>query len=153
SAAPATPPVPTAAARSAVSVPDTTVTPASTAPSASTASSATTAAAVTSAPAPEAAAGTGRGGPGTKGGAGAWGRWFTHELRPAMGQPGPREEGPWRVHVSGSYPYRDEAVYLFAADQEADRTLAVIGDLAAPGAMQVALRAAREALVTGRLVA
>ena len=72
---------------------------------------------------------------------------------PRGGSQGRGTTGRGGCRSAAAYPHRDEAEHLFAGDPKAERTLAVIGDLAAPGAMQVALRAAREALVTGRLVA
>jgi enediyne polyketide synthase len=80
-----------------------------------------------------------------------WARCFTEELGPAADSPAEGDGQPWRTHLAGSYPFGKMTGSVFDGDPEADRTLAIIGDPAGPGALQVALRAATESLVTGRL--
>jgi enediyne polyketide synthase len=80
-----------------------------------------------------------------------WARCFTEELGPAADSPAEDDDRPWRTHLAGSYPFGKMTGSVFCGDPEAARTLAIIGDPAGPGALQVALRAAAESLVTGRL--
>ncbi len=80
-----------------------------------------------------------------------WARCFTEELGPAAGSSAEDDSRPWRTHLAGSYPFGKMTGSVFGDDPEAERTLAIIGDPAGPGALQVALRAATESLVTGQL--
>jgi enediyne polyketide synthase len=102
--------------------------------------------------------GAGTGGAGTGGaadvvaGVAPWVRCFTDELRPVARPTGPADDRLWRIRVAGSYPFQQEVGVVFGHDPAADRSLAILGDPAAPGALQAALAAARDAVSTGRLV-
>lgn len=86
-------------------------------------------------------------------GVAAWARCFAEELRPSAQSAQPADDRPWRIRVAGSYPFREEVRSVFEVDPDADRSLAVIGDPAAPGALLAALLAAQDGLATGRLTA
>jgi enediyne polyketide synthase len=81
-----------------------------------------------------------------------WVRCFGERLRPAAAPARSGDDRLWRIRVAGSYPFPQEVDSAFGRDPVADRSLAVIGDPAAPDALSAALIAAQDAASTGRLV-
>jgi enediyne polyketide synthase len=101
----------------------------------------------------QAGAGPASGASGPVTGLASWARCFTEEVSPVAVPPGPGADRLCRIVVAESYPFRQEVDWIFGHDPAAGCSLAIIGDAAAPGAMQAALAAAQEARRTGRLVA
>ncbi len=97
-------------------------------------------------------------------GIGRWTRLFSERLRPSGMQPAadadhgsggpgvtPRVSG-WRLHSAPRGPLPRHAADVFTASTEANRTLAVLDSPADAGSRVVAVRAARDAMRTGRIV-
>ncbi len=81
-----------------------------------------------------------------------WTRLFTEQLRPSAMPSVPDSGLGWRLHSAPRGPLPQHAAAVFPASTEADRTLAVLDSPADPGSRAVAVRAARDAMTTGRLV-
>ncbi len=72
-----------------------------------------------------------------------------HGGAPAGARPAESADGgPWRTHVATKGGLGKNFGSWFTADEAADRTLLVAGDLAEPGAVAVVLRAVGEAVAT-----
>ena len=82
-----------------------------------------------------------------------WVRCFGEELRAPRLPVQPGHDGPWRVRAGGSFPFRVDINDLFGDDPGADRVLAIIGDPADADSCAAAVRAGRDAIGSGRLVA
>jgi enediyne polyketide synthase len=85
-------------------------------------------------------------------GIGPWTRCYAEQLRPPRRPVSAGDDRPWRVTVATNHPFKKEIDELFPDEPGAGRTLAVVGGADDPDACAVALRAALDAISTGRLV-
>jgi enediyne polyketide synthase len=85
-------------------------------------------------------------------GIGRWTRCYAEQLRPPRRPVSAGDDRPWRVTVATDYPFKKEIDELFPDEPGAGRTLAIVGGADDPDACAVALRAAQDAISTGRLV-
>ncbi|HET9897062.1 MAG TPA: KR domain-containing protein [Streptosporangiaceae bacterium] len=86
-------------------------------------------------------------------GIGPWARCYAEQLLTpgrAIAAPG---DGPWRVHTGGCGSAGAVIGKLFAREQAASRTVALLGRTSDEGTVQAALLAAQDAIGTGTLVA
>lgn len=81
-----------------------------------------------------------------------WTSCFAESLQPADHPAHPADKLPWRTHLAGHDWLQAAATRTFQADSGATRTIAVLGDPADADSRAAALQAARDAIVTGRLV-
>ena len=86
------------------------------------------------------------------GGVWPWARCFAEALRPAVPSVVPQVARSWRIHAVTGSPMLTDLSALFTADSNASRTLAIIGDPADEQSRLAAVRAARDAILTGELV-
>lgn len=93
-----------------------------------------------------------RGGLAWSAGLGPWVRCYAEQPGRAVTQATVADDRPWNVLTGGCEPLRMKVLELFRHDQEADRTLAVLGSLDDPGTREAALLAATDLIRTGELV-
>jgi enediyne polyketide synthase len=85
-------------------------------------------------------------------GVAVWTRCYAEELRAPRQAPGLAEDRPWRIRSAANHPFGINAGELARDEPGADRTLAILGGPADPGACAAALTAASDGARTGQLV-
>jgi enediyne polyketide synthase len=80
-----------------------------------------------------------------------WARCFAEELRLPRAATNSKNTGPWRVIAAEDQPFGPVVARKCPSEPLAGQTLAVVGDAADPGTPGAALKAAADAIRTGRL--